>query len=106
MMMPLNANQGLRETYTLFQQNKTVNSSLKFATTRLINANFWHAISRLKLSPSDRGAEWFPALRGSGLLHSVSDNQAYYFNYKIIVNMQRNDEFLDCSRGSRSEADA
>lgn len=61
---------------------------------------------RLKLSPSDRGAEWFPALRGSGLLHSVSDNQAYYFNYKIIVNMQRNDEFLDCSRGSRSEADA
>lgn len=34
MMMPLNANQGLRETYTLFQQNKTVNSSLKFATSQ------------------------------------------------------------------------
>lgn len=101
MMMPLNANQGLRETYTLFRSLLHRN-----AITRLINANFWHAISRLKLSPSDRGAEWFPALRGSGLLHSVSDNQAYYFNYKIIVNMQRNDEFLDCSRGSRSEADA
>lgn len=34
MMMPLNANQGLRETYTLLQQNKTVNSSLKFATSQ------------------------------------------------------------------------
>lgn len=34
MMMPLNANQGLRETYTLFQQNKTVNSGLEFATSQ------------------------------------------------------------------------
>lgn len=75
------------------------------AITKLINAKFWHAIFRLKFCSSDRGAEWFPAQGGSGLPHSVNDNQPYYFNYKIIINMQRTDEFVDCNWGFRPITD-
>jgi hypothetical protein len=75
------------------------------AITKLINAKFWHAIFRLKFGSSDRGARVVSRAGGSGLPHSVNDNQPYYFNYKIIINMQRTDGFLDCNWGLRPITD-